>query len=161
MWISELTERAMRTAIQGAASPSMPDGATYRLAHVNDAPTKKIEATIYPVVAINFAGGNRPMGVESFEYNVPGTVMLATLYLKDRKREVLTLMEEAARTIIDAGISAAFAVEKALTTSTFNYQGLVQIESGPIMIGPVEGESPQEQSIEINMVVKACGGPTA
>jgi hypothetical protein len=144
MWISELCERAIKSALQDAEVTH-----AIRLSRVNDT-GKAPEDRIYPCITVVCESG-RQKANQSFFYLVPTTITLATIYRDDTKRETLAQMEDGVRTVIDNGIKDAFDTIRDEDGSSWYYKGILDLTGGSPDIDN------KEQSIEITFEFAICG----
>ena len=147
MWISEICELTLRTAIVKVIST---DDVTYRLAHYDDDSANPVEGREYPMIVINSSGGFCPANDKKF-YDVACSINIITHYNYDKKKTTLIDYEEKVRTKIDAGIKTEFdAVKTANGITNWYYAGLVNVNGSQITMAG------KEQIITIDMMFKVC-----
>lgn len=148
MWISEIAERAIMSAMSGLS-------VTMRASRVDNETDKPDERKKYPAMVIMASGGSMDT-IESLFHEIPITVTLITHYEDDPKRTTLAGLEDSMRSILDVPIASstiktAFEAAATAASETYYFKGLTNIEGG--MVEPSE----KEQSITTTMVMHVCG----
>lgn len=148
MWISEIAERAIMSAMSTLA-------VTMRASRVDNEPTRPDERKKYPAMVIMASGGSTN-SIESINSEVNLTITLVTHYEDDPKRTTLAGLEDQMRKILGKPISTSTiktAFDAAATTAgeTRYMKGLTNIEGGQVE------PSDKEQSITTTMVLHVCG----
>ena len=162
MWISEIAERAIWSAMSGLdvtfrTLPTMSGlDVTFRLSRVDDDETAQTERKKYPCMVIVAEGGSKDTTEALFD-TVPVAVTISTHYTDDPKRTVLAGLEDEFRTILDAKIATstvrtAFNAVALAASSTRYSKGITEISGGPI-----ELTDNKEQSILTTFKLNVCG----
>lgn len=143
MWIAEISERAILTAMSEL-------GVTFRASRVDDENMNPSEHKRYPTMIVIADGGTQEGNAGMF-YQVPVTITLATLIVDDEKRTVLARLEDEMRKILDAGIKTEFDAVAVDAGETWYYKGLTEVTGGPVEI------TEKEQIITTTMTFRICG----
>jgi len=148
MWISEIAERAIMSAMSGL-------DVTMRASRVDNETDRPDERKKYPAMVIMASGGSTD-SIESINAQVNLMITLVTHYEDDPKRTTLAGLEDEMRTILGVGIASntvrtAFNAIAVTASETYYMKGLTNIESGQVE------PSEKEQSITTTMSLHVCG----
>jgi len=148
MWISEISERAIMSAMSGL-------DVTMRASRVDNEADRPEERKKYPAMVIMASGGSTD-SIESIFHEVNLTITLLTHYEDDPKRTTLANLEDAMRAILGVSIASstvrtAFNAVALAAGETYYFKGLTDIEGGQVEL------SEKEQSITTTMILHVCG----
>ena len=148
MWISEIAERAIMSAMDGL-------DVTMRASRVDNETDRPDDRKKYPAMVIMASGGSTD-SIESINSEVNLSITLITHYEDDPKRTTLAGLEDEMRKILGVGIATstvktAFDAVAAAAGETNYCKGLINIEGG--LVEP----SNTEQSITTSMILHVCG----
>ena len=148
MWISEIAERAIMSAMSGL-------DVTMRASRVDNETDRPDERKKYPAMVIMASGGSMDT-IESLFHEVNLTITLVTHYEDDPKRTTLAGLEDEMRKILDVPVASstvktAFDAVATAADETYYFKGLTDIEGGQVE------PSEKEQSITTTMVMHVCG----
>jgi len=148
MWISEIAERAIMSAMAGL-------DVTMRASRVDNEPAKPDERQEFPCMVIMASGGSTD-SIESINSEVNLAITLITHYEDDPKRTTLAVLEDKMRKILGVGIATntvrtAFNAIAVTASETYYMKGLTNIEGGQVE------PSEKKQSITTTMILHVCG----
>jgi len=148
MWISEISERSIMTAMAALE-------VTMRASRVDNEPSRPDERKKYPAMVIMASGGSTD-SIESIFSDVNLMITIVTHYEDDPKRTTLAALEDQMRKILGVPIATstiktAFDAIAVAAGETNYFKGLTNIEGGQVE------PSDKEQSITTTMVLHVCG----
>jgi hypothetical protein len=149
MWISEIAERSILTAMAAL-------DVTFRASRVDDDEAAPTERKKYPCIVVR-AGSGATVGTESLYNEVPCEVTIITHYEDDPKMAVLKGLEDEFHKILNVSVTTstiltAFDAIATAAGETARYKGMTEIDgSMPEIVDA------KQQSIMITMKFNVCG----